>query len=91
MQERNDDDEVLAGSVLIQAIENQIESGDPPVTRATLNKLTLVGYPREEILDLMTLVLSHEIQTMLADNRPFDRDHYETLMRALPDLPEEPA
>ena len=86
-----DDDEVFAGGILLEAIENQIESGDPPATRATLNKLTLVGYPREEILELMSVVLSDEIQALLAANRPFDRDSYEQLMRALPDLPEEPA
>ena len=69
MQEQDDDnDEVFAGNVLIEAIENQIESGEPAAARATLNKLTLVGYPREEILELMAVVLSDEIQAMLAAN-----------------------
>lgn len=91
MQEQDDDnDEVFAGNVLIEAIENQIESGEPAAARATLNKLTLVGYPREEILELMAVVLSDEIQAMLAANRPFDGTRYEQLLRALPDLPEEP-
>nr|WP_298146636.1 hypothetical protein [uncultured Pseudomonas sp.] len=85
---KEDDDEVFAENVLIDAIENQIESGDPAAARATLNKLTLVGYPREEILELMALVLSDEIQAMLSADRPFDRDRYEQMLRALPQLPE---
>ena len=44
------DEEEFAETTLIQAIENQIESDNPPAAKATFNKLTLVGYEREEIL-----------------------------------------
>jgi hypothetical protein len=90
MSEHDDhEDEAFAESALIQAIENQIEAGEPPATLATLNKLSLVGYEREEILQLMALVLAHEVKAMLRDDRPFDRDGYEQALRALPSLPEE--
>lgn len=84
------DDETLASATLIQAIENQLEAGEPACVQATLNKLTLVGYEREEILRLMALVLAHEIQQMLGANRPFDAAGYETMLRNLPELPELP-
>lgn len=83
------DDEAFTETALIQAIENQIEAGEPPAAQATLNKLTLVGYPREESLQLMALVLAHEIQAMLSDDRPFDQAWYEQALRALPALPDE--
>jgi hypothetical protein len=83
------DDEAFAETALMQAIENQIEAGEPPAAQATLNKLTLVGYPREESLQLMALVLAHEIQAMLRDDRPFDQAWYEQALRALPTLPDE--
>ncbi len=83
------DDETFTEGALLQAIENQIEAGEPPATQATLNKLTLVGYPREESLQLMALVLAHEIQAMLRDERPFDQAWYEQALRALPTLPDE--
>lgn len=90
MHEQDDDsEEVIAETALIEAIENQIESGEPPATKATLNKLTLVGYPREEILHLMAIVLADEIKSMLDAGRTFDRDRYEQLLRALPNLPDE--
>lgn len=88
MSEHDDSEESFAEQTLIQAIENQLEADSPPAVRATLNKLTLVGYEREEILRLMALVLSHEIKVMLRDNRPFDRDWYEQALRALPELPD---
>jgi len=88
MSEPQDDEEAFAEETLIQAIENQLEVGDPPATQATLNKLTLVGYERDEILKMMALVLADEIRQMLEQDRPFDAVRYETLLRNLPDLPE---
>ena len=85
----DNEEEEFAESTLIQAIENQIESDNPPAAKATFNKLTLVGYEREEILELMALVLAHEIDAMLRDDRPFDGARYEQALRALPELPEE--
>ncbi|APO81100.1 hypothetical protein QQ994_00735 [Pseudomonas asiatica] len=85
----NDDDEAFAEATLTQAIENQIESGDPAAAKATFNKLTLVGYEREDILNLMAHVLAFEIDNMLMDDREFDREWYENALRALPELPPE--
>ncbi|WGV22729.1 MULTISPECIES: hypothetical protein [unclassified Pseudomonas] len=84
-----DDDEAFAEATLTQAIENQIESGDPAAAKATFNKLTLVGYEREDILNLMAHVLAFEIDNMLMEEREFDREWYENALRALPELPPE--
>ena len=90
MSEHDDnDEEAFAEATLTQAIENQLETGNPPAAKAVYNKLTLVGYEREEIIELMALVLAHEIDAMLRDDRPFDGAWYEQALRALPDLPEQ--
>ncbi|UIP32304.1 hypothetical protein [Stutzerimonas kunmingensis] len=86
----NDEDEAFAEETLIQAIENQLEAGEPAATQATLNKLTLVGYERDECLQMMALVLAHEIRAMLSEDRPFDGAAYEAMLRQLPELPELP-
>ncbi|MCL7462733.1 hypothetical protein [Pseudomonas sp. NW5] len=83
-----EDDALFAEEKLIEAIENQIAAGEPPATQATLNKLTLVGYAREDAVRLMALILAHEIENMLAEDRPFDGAGYEQMLRALPELPE---
>lgn len=85
----DNDDEAFAEATLTQAIENQIESGEPAAAKATFNKLTLVGYEREDILNLMAHVLACEIDAMLEDDRAFDTQWYETALRALPELPPE--
>ena len=87
----NEEEEEFAESTLIQAIENQIESDNPPAAKATFNKLTLVGYEREEILNLMAHVLAIEIDAMLDEDRAFNTEWYETALRALPELPPEKA
>lgn len=89
MSDIDDGEESFAAETLIQAIENQIESGEPAAARAVLNKLTLVGYEREEALEMMAMVLAHEIQAMLAEDRAFDGAWYEHALRALPQLPGE--
>jgi len=81
------DEEEFAETTLIQAIENQIESDNPPAAKATFNKLTLVGYEREEILVMMAHVLAVEIDGILEDDRPFNTVWYEAALRALPDMP----
>ncbi|MEX5594894.1 hypothetical protein [Pseudomonas orientalis] len=92
MSEPNDidhDEEEFTESTLIQAIENQIDSDNPPAAKATFNKLTLVGYERDDILNLMAHVLAFEIDAMLEEDRAFDTQWYETALRALPELPPE--
>lgn len=87
-QHTADDDAVFAEARLVEAIENQVAAGEPPAALATLNKLTLVGYERDDALRLMALILAHEIESMLAEDRAFDVAGYERLLRALPELPE---
>lgn len=85
----DNEEEEFAESTLIQAIENQIESDTPPAAKATFNKLTLVGYKREEILQLMAHVLAVEIDAILEEDRAFNTEWYEAALRALPTLPPE--
>ncbi|MCH4875607.1 MULTISPECIES: hypothetical protein [Pseudomonas] len=83
------DEEEFAEDTLTQAIENQIESDNPPAAKATFNKLTLVGYERDEILSMMAHVLAVEIDALLEEDRAFDSQWYETALRELPTLPPE--
>jgi hypothetical protein len=85
----DNDDEEFAEATLTQAIENQLESGEPAAAQATYNKLKLVGYEHDDIVNLMAHVLAHEIDAMLDADRAFDAQWYETALRALPELPPE--
>jgi hypothetical protein len=86
-EELNDED--FAEATLTEAIRNQLENDEPPAAKATFNKLKLVGYEEDDILNLMAHVLAIEIDNMLKADRPFDGAWYEAALRALPELPEE--
>lgn len=85
----NDDeaDALFAHERLLEAIENQLASNEPAFAQAALNKLTLVGYSREDSLDMMADVLAHCISVMLDQDAPFDMAAYEAGLRNLPELP----
>ena len=85
----HDDDEAFAEETLIQAIENQLEADSPPAAKAVYNKLTLVGYERDDILQMMAHVLAVEIDAILEEDRAFNTEWYEAALRALPELPPE--
>lgn len=85
----DNDEEDFAEATLTQAIENQLESGEPAAATAVYNKLKLVGYEHDDILNLMAHVLAYEIDAMLDADRAFDAQWYETALRALPELPPE--
>lgn len=87
MSTPEDADEAFAHEKLVEAVENQLAAEQPPAAVATLNKLSLVGYSREDSLDLMAQVLAHSISTMLEQDQPFDMAGYESALRNLPELP----
>ncbi len=84
------EEDLLVQQQLVDAIENQLVANEPACVQAVLNKLTLVGVEREEAIDMMAYVLAVEIQHTFVENRAFDADHYERMLRALPDLPDMP-
>ena len=84
----DDDEEQFTAAMLAEAVENQLAAGKPPAAQASFNKLSLVGYAREEIIELMSQVLAYSIKQMLDSGQPFDMPGYERLLRELPTLPE---
>lgn len=91
MHETDEADDAFAHQKLVEAVENQLAANEPAAAQATLNKLSLVGYSREDSLDLMAQVLAHSINVMLAREEPFDLVGYEQALRRLPELPGEEA
>ncbi|SDR69418.1 hypothetical protein SAMN05216421_0039 [Halopseudomonas xinjiangensis] len=87
MHESDEADDAFAHQKLVEAVENQLKANQPEAAQATLNMLTLVGYSREDSLDLMAQVLAHSISLMLEKDEPFDLAGYEQALRRLPELP----
>ncbi len=78
----------LVESQLLEAIENQLAAQQPVFVQAVMNKLTLVGHTRDEIVQMMAQVLAWQINDMLEMDHAFDLLAYERALRALPQLPD---
>lgn len=70
----------------MEVVVNQLETGDPPETKATLDRLMAEGNSQGEAMQLIAAVARNEMQAMLAAGRSFDNARYAQLLAKLPKL-----
>ncbi len=70
----------------MEVVVNQLETGDPPETKVTLDRLMAAGNTRGEAMQLIAAVARNEMQAMLAGGRQFDNARYASLLAKLPEL-----
>ena len=68
----------------MEVVVNQLETGDPPETKATLERLMAAGNTQGEAMQLIAAVARNEMQAMMAAGRPFDNARYAQLLAKLP-------
>ena len=83
----NSDTPNEAGMAILEVVENQLESNDPPKARETLNRLMAQGIERDEALRYLACALSVEIFGALKHSEPFNPERYDKNLDALPDMP----
>ena len=69
----------------LDTVVTQIEKGDPPETRAAYDRLTGAGRAKNEALILIAGALRDEMNRMLAESTPFDRQRYADLLKRIPE------
>jgi hypothetical protein len=77
------------GKAILQGVDEQLASGEPPEVRATLERLVAEGYTREGARQLIGNVLIHEIYKMMTNKQPYDNERYIAALARLPELPED--
>jgi uncharacterized protein YoaH (UPF0181 family) len=70
----------------MEVVVNQLETGDPPETRATLDRLLAAGHAKGEAMQLIAAVARNEMQAMMAMARQFDNARYAQLLAKLPQI-----
>lgn len=70
--------------VFMEVVVNQLETGDPPEAKATLERLMAAGHARGEAMQLISAVVRNEMQAMMAAGREFDNARYAALLAKLP-------
>jgi hypothetical protein len=86
----DDDDEEFDDAIapLLQAVEEQVRTNQPPEVAATLGRLVASGHDRDEAISLIGAVLMFELNEVMQNDRAFDPARYAARLAALPRLPD---
>ena len=68
----------------LDTVLNQIETGDPPETRTTYDRLTAAGQSKSQALQHIAAALRIEMNRMMAESTPFDNARYAALLEKIP-------
>jgi hypothetical protein len=85
--EKKNGDPARARAALLEVIENQVRSNDPPETKQTLDRLLRDGFSREESLKYIACALVGELFGVLKQESSYDHTRYLANLKALPKLP----
>jgi hypothetical protein len=65
---------------MLDTVLNQIETGDPPETKQTYDRLMAAGQSKSQALQHIAAALRIEMNRMLSESKPFDNVHYAGLL-----------
>lgn len=72
---------------ILEVVNNQLESLDPPETKQTYDRLVANGISDQEARRLIGCVVSSEIFDVLKQQQPFDQTRFVKALNKLPKLP----
>lgn len=79
----------LLRETILEVVDNQLRTGQPPETRQTLDRLMAAGYSREEARSLIGAAVVTEIWRVLHEQQPYDEARYVAALQRLPELPDD--
>jgi hypothetical protein len=74
-------------AAIIQVVDTQIETNDPPQTAQTLVRLTAAGFSEAAAKELIGTVVVAEVFEILNKGEAFDLERYVAALSRLPDTP----
>jgi hypothetical protein len=85
---RNKSDPKLKAAIL-EAVNNQLKSGDPPETRQTFNRLIVEGISEKDAKIYIGQAIAVEIFNVMKHGESFNLDRYRKNLSRLPEEPSE--
>jgi hypothetical protein len=73
---------------MLEVVENQLRSNEPPETRATLDRLVAQGYSDSEAKRWIACVVVAEMFHVMKHQQPYNRSRFVAGLERLPQLPE---
>ncbi len=83
------DSERQVGRAVLDAVDQQIRSNDPPETRQTFDRLVASGHSEAEARSLIGTAVAVEIFSIMKYHQEFDRVRFVRNLSRLPELPVE--
>ena len=80
-------DHRLKGAI-IEVVDTQVETNDPPETALTLMRLVNVGHTPAEAKDLIGCVVISEVFDVIKSGEKFDLERYVAALNNLPVIPQ---
>lgn len=77
----------LLGEEMKKVVRNQIRQNDPPETKQAYDRLIKLGFPIDEVMRQLAVVLAAEIYDVTKSKEPFNQERF---IKRLNDLPKEP-
>ncbi len=74
-------------AAILETVENQLTSGEPPETEETLTRLKQQGFSDADARVLLGQAVAVEIYCVLKEKKPFNRERF---VRNLGNLPTQP-
>ena len=74
---------------VMEIVENQLETNEPPETRLTLERLIEQGISEEDTKLLIAQAVTVEIYNILKNKEEFDRERFVKNLKRLPKKPKE--
>ncbi len=71
-------------AAIIQVVETQIDTNEPPETKQTYERLISEGFTEKISKELLGTVVIAEVFGVMKDGKPFDIDRYVTALNKLP-------
>lgn len=71
-------------AAIIQVVETQIDTNDPPETKQTYERLISEGFSEKISKELLGTVVITEVFGVMKDGKSFDIDRYVTALNKLP-------
>lgn len=65
-------------------VRDQLDAGEPAVVRESRDRLRAAGISERRTLQLLCWAFKVELDAMMKERRPFDRNNYAALLRKLP-------
>ncbi len=76
-------------SAILEVVDNQLQTNDPPETRQTFDRLISEKYSEEEAKELIGCVVTSEIFDVLKKKEPFNPERFAKALSELPKLPQD--